>query len=164
MANWLKCSCGAVATGLFEKRSVARDHLNSVWFKSVSFSLTLSVCQFFYRSVCLPIYLSVRVSFFVFDFLAFCSCLKHVSLFLLHSLLACWLACLLECLNASFHSGPDQPKIQNEVLGHSLVRSLVRSNRSLVRLLRTARFARALRCAHSFACSLTSLTPSLVGP
>ena len=32
-----------------------------------------------------------------------------------------------------------------------------------VRLLRTARFALALRCAHSFACSLTSLTPSLVG-
>ena len=48
-------------------------------------------------------------------------------------------------------------------LGHSLVRSLVRSHRSLVRLLRTARFARALRCAHSFARSLPSLTPSLVG-
>ena len=40
---------------------------------------------------------------------------------------------------------------------------LTRSHRSLVRLLRTARFARALRCAHSFARSLTSLTPSLVG-
>ena len=39
-------------------------------------------------------------------------------------------------------------------LGHSL-RSLVRSHRSLIRLLRTARFARALRCAHSFARSLT---------
>ena len=39
----------------------------------------------------------------------------------------------------------------------------VRSHRSLVRMLRTARFARALRCAHSFARSLTSLTPSLVG-
>jgi len=42
-------------------------------------------------------------------------------------------------------------------------RSSVRSHRSLIRLLRTARFARALRCAHSFARSLTSLTPSLVG-
>ena len=37
-----------------------------------------------------------------------------------------------------------------QVLGHSLVRSLVRSHRSLVCLFRTARFARALRCAHSF--------------
>ena len=61
------------------------------------------------------------------------------------------------------HFGPEQPKIQTEVLGHSLVRSLVRSHRSLPRLLRTARFARALRCAHSFARSLTSLTPSIVG-
>ena len=42
-------------------------------------------------------------------------------------------------------------------------RSSVRSHRSLVRLLQTARFARAFRCAHSFARSLTSLTPSLVG-
>ena len=38
------------------------------------------------------------------------------------------------------HYGPEQPRIQTEVLGHSLVRSLVRSHRSL-----------------------TSLTPSLVG-
>ena len=55
-----------------------------------------------------------------------------------------------------------EPRIQTAVLGHSLVRSLVRSHRSLVRLLRTARFARALHCAHSLARSLTSLTPSLV--
>ena len=41
------------------------------------------------------------------------------------------------------------------VLGHSLLRSLVRSHRSLIRLLRTARCARALRCTHSFARSLT---------
>ena len=41
--------------------------------------------------------------------------------------------------------------------------SSVRSYRSLIRWLRTARFARALRCAHSFARSPTSLTPSLVG-
>ena len=37
------------------------------------------------------------------------------------------------------------------VQGHSLVRSLVRSHCSLIRLLRTARYARALRCAHSLA-------------
>ena len=42
-------------------------------------------------------------------------------------------------------------------------RSSVRSHHSLVRLLQTARFARALRCAHLFARSLTSLTSSLVG-
>ena len=41
-----------------------------------------------------------------------------------------------------------------------LARSLVRSHRSLIPLLQTARFARTLRCAHSFAHSLTS---SLVG-
>ena len=46
------------------------------------------------------------------------------------------------------------------VLGHSLVRSLVCSHHSLIRLLRTARFARALRCAHSFARSLTHSLPS----
>ena len=38
---------------------------------------------------------------------------------------------------------------------HSLIRSLIRSHRSLVCLLRTARFAGALCCAHSFARSLT---------
>ena len=46
--------------------------------------------------------------------------------------------------DARVHNGRKQPRIQTEVLGHSLVRSLVRSHRSLVR-------------------SLTSLTPSLVG-
>ena len=45
--------------------------------------------------------------------------------------------------------------------GHSLVHLLVRSHRSLDLLLWTACFARALHCAHSFARSLTSLTPSL---
>ena len=44
----------------------------------------------------------------------------------------------------------DKPVIGTLELGHSLVRSLVRSHRSLIRLLRTARFTRALRCAHSF--------------
>ena len=59
------------------------------------------------------------------------------------------------------HYGPKQPRIQTEVLGHSLVRSLVRSHCSLVRLLRTARFACALHCAHSlahFAHSLARVT------
>ena len=41
------------------------------------------------------------------------------------------------------------------VLAHSLLHSLARSHRSLIRLLRTACFARALCCAHSFARSLT---------
>ena len=49
-------------------------------------------------------------------------------------------------------------KIQIGVLGHSLVCSLVRSHRSLVCLLCTAHFARALRCA-----TPTLLTPLLMG-
>ena len=48
-------------------------------------------------------------------------------------------------------------------LARPFARLLVRSHRSLIHLLQTSRFARALRCAHSFARSLTSLTPSLVG-
>ena len=47
--------------------------------------------------------------------------------------------------------GPKQPKIQTEVLGHSLVCSLSRLHRSLVCLLRTTCFACALHCAHSLA-------------
>ena len=54
-------------------------------------------------------------------------------------------------VGSTVHCGPEQPRIQTALLGHSLVRSLVRSHRSLVRLLQTARFARALRCAHSLA-------------
>ena len=42
------------------------------------------------------------------------------------------------------HSG-----MTHKVLGHSLVRSLVHSHRTLIHFLRTARFARALRGAHS---------------
>ena len=38
---------------------------------------------------------------------------------------------------------------------HSLIRSLVHSHRSQIRLLRTTRFARALCCAHSFIRPLT---------
>ena len=55
------------------------------------------------------------------------------------------------------HYGRKQPRKQTEVLGHSLVHSLVCSHRSLVCLLRTARFARALRCTHSFVRSHRSL-------
>ena len=51
-------------------------------------------------------------------------------------------------------------KSTRRVLGHSILRSLILSHRSLIRLLRTARFARALRCAHSFARSLTRLLRS----
>ena len=41
------------------------------------------------------------------------------------------------------------------VLGHSLLRSLISSHRLIFRLHRTVCFARALRCAHSLARSLT---------
>ena len=51
--------------------------------------------------------------------------------------------------------GPEQLRIQTKQLGHLLVCSL--------RLLWTTRFACTLPCAHSFACSLTLLTPSLMG-
>ena len=44
-----------------------------------------------------------------------------------------------------------------------LVPSLIRSQRSFFRLLHTARFASALRCAHLFARSPTSLNPLLMG-
>ena len=54
------------------------------------------------------------------------------------------------------HSDSGTIEILMLTIGHLFVRSLVRSHRSLVRLLRTARFARALRSAHSFARSLTS--------
>ena len=60
----------------------------------------------------------------------------------------------------------DNPVGQNNQkfrLKYWATRLSVHLQRSLVRLLRTTRFARAFRCAHSFARSLTSLTPSLVG-
>ena len=44
--------------------------------------------------------------------------------------------------HSTTHCGPEQPKIQTEVLGHLLVYSIVRSNRSLVRSL--AHFAHSL--------------------
>ena len=46
-------------------------------------------------------------------------------------------------------------KSTRRALGYSVLRSLVRSHHSLIRSLRTACFARALRCADSFARSLT---------
>ena len=49
------------------------------------------------------------------------------------------------------------------VPGHSLVRPLVRSHRSLIRMLRTARLAHALRCAHSCAHYFTYSAPELMG-
>ena len=61
-------------------------------------------------------------------------------------------------MNTSMHSGPEQPRIQTEVLGRSLIRLLVRSHRSLPRLLRTTRFANKLRCTHLFAHFAHSLT------
>ena len=51
-------------------------------------------------------------------------------------------------------------KSTRRILSHSLVRPLSRSHRSLSRLPRAARFARALSCAHSFVRSLTQLLPS----
>ena len=44
----------------------------------------------------------------------------------------------------SWHYSPKQPRIKIGVLGHLLVLSLVRSHRSLFRLLRTAHFAHSL--------------------
>ena len=59
-------------------------------------------------------------------------------------------------LLSTFHPtmGRTTVKTMRRELDHSLIRSLVRSHRLPVRLLRTARLARALRCAHSFARSL----------
>ena len=64
--------------------------------------------------------------------------------------------------HAPFHYGWEQPRIQTEVLGHSLIRSLVCSHRSLFCLLRPAYFAHTLRCIPSFTRSLTSITSSLI--
>ena len=52
------------------------------------------------------------------------------------------------------HCGPEQPTIQTKVLGHSLVCSLVRSHPSLVCLLCTTCFARALCLLARSLCSL----------
>ena len=56
------------------------------------------------------------------------------------------------------HCGPKQPRIQFEVLGHSLVRSLAPSSCSLICLLHTTRFARTLHCAHSVTHSWARVT------
>ena len=57
------------------------------------------------------------------------------------------------------HCGLEQTRIETLVLGHSLVRSLVRSHRSLVRLLHTTCYARALRCTNSLAQLTRLLAP-----
>ena len=48
------------------------------------------------------------------------------------------------------------------VLGYSHINLLVYSHRSLIHLLHTACFARALHCAHSSACMLTHLLMELM--
>ena len=50
-----------------------------------------------------------------------------------------------------------------KVLGHSFVCLLIRSYRSLICLIHTACFARALHCAHLFACLLISFISKLLG-
>ena len=62
--------------------------------------------------------------------------------------------------DAPFHEGLQLGTIRTYVISHLLVHSLVRLHRSFVYLLHTDRFDRALRCAHSFARSLTRLLPS----
>ena len=59
------------------------------------------------------------------------------------------------------HCGPESPRILIGVLGHSLVHSLIRALRSLVRLLCPTRFARVLCCAHLLAGSLAHFAHSL---
>ena len=63
-------------------------------------------------------------------------------------------------LDTALWSGTNKNR---DVSTRTLACLFARSLALLVRLLRTACFARALRCAHSFARSLTSLNPSLVG-
>ena len=62
-----------------------------------------------------------------------------------------------------FYQGTMVDNSQEYRLQYWATRSSVRLHRSLILLLRTARLARALRCAHSLARSLTLLIPSLVG-
>ena len=51
----------------------------------------------------------------------------------------------------------------HKVLGHSLVRSLIHSHRTLIHILRPARFAHALCGAHSFVRLLAhTLAPKLM--
>ena len=66
-----------------------------------------------------------------------------------------WLSCASSASSSFYGSqstvGLNDMKSTCKLLGHSLLRSLVRSHHSLIRLLRTARFAHALCCAHLFA-------------
>ena len=56
------------------------------------------------------------------------------------------------------HGGSEQPRIGTSLLVYSLLRTFVRSDRSLIRYIHTARFAHALRCPHSFTRTAHSLT------
>ena len=60
----------------------------------------------------------------------------------------------------TLHSDSKHPGFATWVLGHMLIRSLNRLHHSLIRSLRTARFASVLRCPHSFIRSLTHELPS----
>ena len=101
---------------------------------------------------------------------SFCACALCSTHLFAHLLPLClWDSALVQIIftsNLSFVFFPQCTMVWNKQelrRKYWATRSSVRSHRSLVRLLRTARFARALRCAHSFARLLTLLTPSLVG-
>ena len=73
-----------------------------------------------------------------------------------------WLAYIHPRESTTVHSGLGQPRIETQVLGHSLLHLFVCSHRTLIYLLCTARFTSTLRCAQSFAHSLISYTSKLV--
>ena len=57
--------------------------------------------------------------------------------------------------------GQSQVNLRHLIIHFLFTRSLVYSYRSFIRLFHTNRFARTLRCAHSFTLSLTHSRPSL---
>ena len=128
--------------------------------------------------VCLH-FLLVFTSCFYFHFILFqtsCKLIWKNGIFQLHVVKGelCWR--LLQCFRLTnqrkwtnlcsngalpFHPLPPPPPlwsrtVKNPDVGTSLVRSLILLHCSLICLIHTARFARALRCAHS-------LSPSLAG-
>ena len=71
--------------------------------------------------------------------------------------------CILYDPISPLHSGSEQPRIGMEALSNWFVRLLVCMHGSLICLLHTACFARALCCPHLFTCLLAlSLTPDLL--
>ena len=90
--------------------------------------------------------------------------LDNFDLGLIHSAFQCLLTWRYYLIIIQHFTMVDNSKeyVHTAAVGQSHVRLFVRSHRSLVRLLWTARFARALHCAHSFARSLTSLTRGTV--